>query len=297
MEEVDTFLNNQLHLQPDIRHKLLSHCREQLTGSDVTPEPEQPSRVAPLRSTSPENDLKFVLRGVVCDSGSDTSSDDETRVRSSCHAEDVKPASVAATSEPAEAAATATAFVAPFQHTSTTPASSAPSQTPVQQTSSADTNGIKLAGPLKLICGGNVFIVVDQHQQASSKAPEVLQSVSSPPTLGGQLFYSPSVYSTSAFTTYIPTLPQVNVSGCVGVPAASTIPLLTTRVGCSSAVSQKLDKEPESLVTTYPSVGPRECGLSPPVQPSPEVSCNAGNDVNNNEVNLVHQASSVWRPW
>ena len=317
MEEVDTFLENQLHLQPEVRHKLLSHCREQLNVRDVTPEPDQSSRVAPLCPASPENEVKFapLPRHAVCDSGSDVSSDDEVRVRSSCLAEDVKAAAVvtAATPEPVQTATT-TAFVAPFQHTSTSPATSVSSQAPAAQLSGSGTdgNGIKFAGPLKLICGGNVFIVVDQQQQqqlqqqqqqnAGPKGAEMLQPVvTSPPTLGAQLFYSPSLYSAGAFTTYLPTAlpPQVNVGGCVGVAGGPTIPLVAARVGCSP-LGQKVEKDPGSLNLTLPS-GARECGLSPaPAPPSPEVLPNAGSDVNNNEVNPhvhVHQASSVWRPW
>ena len=303
MEEVDTFLENQLHLQPEVRHKLLSHCREQLNVRDVTPEPDQSSRVTPLCPASPVNEVKFapLLRNAVCDSGSDVSSDDEVRVRSSCLAEDDKAAVVvaAATPEPVQTATT-TAFVAPFQHTSTSPATSASLQAPAAQLcgSGTDGNGIKFAGPLKLICGGNVFIVMDQQQQqqheqnAGPKGAEML---------GAQLFYSPSLYSAGAFTTYLPTAlpPQVNVGGCVGVAGAPTIPLVAARVGYSP-LGQKLGKDSGSLNLTLPS-GARECGSSPaPAQPSPEVLPNAGSDVNNNEVNPhvhIHQASSVWRPW
>ncbi|KAL8625645.1 hypothetical protein ACOMHN_043920 [Nucella lapillus] len=292
LEEVDMFLNTQLPLQPDVRHKVLSHCREQLSAKDLTLEHTLTPQNCRSSSLSSPGSAAEDLPGSRHLSDSDLASEDEEKPKQSVDGGCVEVTQAASESPPA---ATATAFVAPFLHTSSL-VSCAEAQH--SSSSTSQTSGIKLGGPLKLICGGNVFIVVDQQQQQQPVSNCVTVATGSMPpqpsplSLSGQVICNPHTYPASGVPAYISAvgLPQMNsfTTPSLGLPVASfpvtgSVPACTLKASCT-------DLTAGSLLTLH---GSAQSGLSPPFVPLPEESPNRGNDINNNVVNM----HAVWRPW
>ncbi|KAK7501880.1 hypothetical protein BaRGS_00006966, partial [Batillaria attramentaria] len=171
IEEVETFLENQRQLQPEVRNKLVSHCRELLSGRDITPNQADQSPRVSSREKSDDDVKPNVSRhnsdAASCDSAS---SDEELLEKDFSDVSGVTSGTCAGAP-----GVSTTALVAPFQHTSSVSTSGGltvlgTSGAPADSASKSDGEnggtGLKFAGALKLICGGNVFIVLDQQNSA-----------------------------------------------------------------------------------------------------------------------------------
>lgn len=299
IDEVNTFLENQRELLPEVRQKLVSHCREQLVNrnvdlpkSSVSSPIEYSACASPVKEEKSPVDTADNLVMFTKDSVDNTSGNDNISNLYSSRDETMTPEleNLASSACDKKMAATVenhalptSTYVAPFYHT---PSLANAAQLASQKTA-REGNGLKVAGPLKLICGGNVFIVMEQENGMkgvdNSHFPLGRNG-------GQQLVCGPSFLGGNNLA-YLPAVPQMAfAAGYTGISTSSvavppTNVLLTSKLTFSNAQT-----ETSLCKTTATSRAPNQ---------SPEVSFPCiGNDVNNNHVHLNQQSSQpMWRPW
>ena len=289
MQEVDKFLSNssQPSLQPDVSHKLLSHCRQQLTASrDLTSLHHRSTVASPLPSPTEKEQTV-------------ATANDDCRMQF-MSSSDVVSASADDRNKESSSATARTDLGTQVQPT----ASGTPPSTPVSDLAEGNNAGqsrLQLAGPLKVVCGGSVFIVVDQPNISAAAKGTGFQTPlpDSPIHHRRPLLCAPSLYTAqSGFASIIPA--QMN-------PCLASFPTFQ-EVATTGRECCEVDVKPgrDSISLTVHNSGTLaehnstvDLGSSSPVLPPSldTVQCSR-NDVNNNEVNHIgQQTSSVWRPW
>ncbi|XP_025083497.1 transcription factor HES-4-like isoform X2 [Pomacea canaliculata] len=275
LEEVDTFLENQLDIKPEVRHKLSSHCRQQLCSLDVT------VRSTSHEASSPSSPEVSSEKVVAMETSAEPADTKEPSLKALAEAEDSK-----TVLSPAHAQS-ATAYVAPFHYSTTVSPPEDGAAIPDSKKTGCEDVGLRFAGPLKLICGGNVFIVVDPQTQAKGQADSVRPTVATTTTstaTNTHYIYNPVSLLTPPPFTFLSTLPHTTVAPSHGQHSA--------HVTCSSGGGK---------VASFPienSFAHVRQGTSPQGGSSPGVSSSAASDVNNNNILEVRQSlTTMWRPW